>query len=192
MTPFRPRNHRAQGRGLLHLAAILLLATLLAGCAPAEAGVQRDAARRLQERVLGVSQAAASNDHAAALLALKNLETELASASSNGQVSQERRRTILTVVTAVRADLTAAVEAAESAAAASAAKAAAEAAAADEAEAEAEAAAAGKAAAAADAGAAATVGQENAVPAPPTPLPAQEPGPAQRKNKEGKGKGNNG
>lgn len=109
------------------VAAALLLAAALAGCGPADTGLQQDAARQLQERVLGVSQAAAGSDHAAALKALESLEADLGAAATNGQVSEDRRRSIVAAVAAVRADLeaevAAAAKAAEEAAAAEKAKA---------------------------------------------------------------------
>ena len=40
---------------------MIVLESLLAGCGPVETGLQRDAARQLQERVLGVSEAAAAS-----------------------------------------------------------------------------------------------------------------------------------
>lgn len=153
------------------LAAALVLAASLASCAAEETGLQRDAARQLQERVLGVSQAAAANDPAAALQALDALEAELSTAAGEGKVSEERLRTITTVITAVRADLTSAVEAA------AAAKAAEEAAAAEKARAEAE--------------AAAKASQEAAAPAEPAPAPEPAPG-GNDKGNEGKGKGKDG
>lgn len=160
--------------GWARLAAALMLAASLASCAPAETGLQRDAARQLQERVLSVSQAAAANDPAAALQALDALEAELSTAAGEGKVSEERRRTIMTVVTAVRADLTSALEAAAAAKAA-------EEAAAAEARAEAE--------------ATAKASQEAAAPVPPAPArdPAPEPAPGGNdKGNEGKGKGKDG
>jgi len=122
-------------------AATLLLAGSLAACGPADTGIKADAARQLQERVMGVTQAAAGNDPAGGLAALDALEADLAVAVGNGQVSDERRRSIMTAAAAVRADLTAAKAVADAAAA----KAAQEAAAAqDQAEAEAAASEAGK------------------------------------------------
>lgn len=181
MTSSDSKAQRSRAGGWLNAALALVLAASLAGCGAAETGLQRDAARQLQVGVLGVSQAAAANDHAAALLALDRLETGLASAVSDGQVSEERRRTIMTVIRAVRADLTAAVEATEAAVAAKAAE-----------EAAAAAAAAEKAKGDAAAEAAAKAVQENAAPGVPVPVPAQEPAPGQGKDNEGKGKGKNG
>ncbi len=65
---------------------------------------------------MGVSQAAAANDHATALKTLEALEADLAAAATNGQVSEDRRRSITTAVAAVRTDLASAVAAAAQAA----------------------------------------------------------------------------
>jgi len=173
VTLFGAQGRRSATRAWAQALVALVLAGSLASCAPAETGLQRDAARQLQERVLGVSQAAAANDHAAALTALDGLEKELAAAAEKGQVSDERRRTVMTVITAVRADLTDAVNAA--------AKAAAEATAAAE-----------KAKAEADAAAAAAKAAEEST-APVVPAPAPAPAPVDNsKPSEGKGKGKNG
>jgi hypothetical protein len=112
---------------------------------------------------MGVSQAAAGNDPAGGLAALDALEEDLAAAVGNGEVSDERRRSIMTAAAAVRADLTAAKAVADAAAA----KAAQEAAAAQE---------------QADAEAAASEGDKA------NPVPAA-PAPADGKGNDGKGKG---
>jgi hypothetical protein len=115
----RAQNHRwrsAAAQGLT-AAAALMLAGSMAACGPAETGLQRDTARRLQERVLGVSQAAAANDPSGGLAALDSLEADLSSAAGTGQVSEERRRSIMTAAAAVRANLTAAKDLADAAAA---------------------------------------------------------------------------
>ncbi|MEW9872809.1 hypothetical protein [Arthrobacter sp. HS15c] len=176
MTLFRPRGGGRGARRCLRLAAALALAAMIAGCAPADTGLQRDVARTLQQQVLGVSQAAAANDPAAALKALDSLEAGVASAADSGQVSEDRRRGIMTSVAAVRADLTAAMEAA--AAAAKAAEEAAAATAAAEAE-----------KARAEAEASAQAAAESAAAAAPVPAPAPPPAPAKG---EGKAKGKNG
>ena len=95
--------------------AALIAALLLGGCAAAETGLQRDAARQLQARVLEVTQASSQNDPTAALKALEGLEAELANAQAKGDISDERRRSITTIATAVRADLTEAIAKAEQA-----------------------------------------------------------------------------
>ena len=110
----RWRSAAAQG---LAAAAAVLFAGSMAACGPAETGLQRDTARHLQERVLGVTQAAAANDLSGGLAALDSLEADLASATGTGQVSEDRRRSIMTAAAAVRADLTAAKDLADAAAA---------------------------------------------------------------------------
>jgi len=154
-------QRRLASAGPLAAAAALLLAGFLTGCGPADTGLQADAARQLQQRVLGVTQAAAGNDPASGLAALDSLEADLASAVGKGQVSEDRRRSIMTAATAVRADLAAAKAVADAAAA----KAAAEAAAAQ---------------AQAAAEAAAQAAKE---------APAPAPAPADSKGNDGKGKG---
>lgn len=117
MSPARNGRRRLATPRSLTVATALLLAVSLAACGPAGTGLQRDAARQLQERVLGVTQAAAGNDLAAALSSLDSLESDVAAEVGKGNVSEERRRSIMTAVTAVRADLTAAKAIADAAAA---------------------------------------------------------------------------
>jgi hypothetical protein len=175
MTAFRATRRRAGVQALVRALAAVVLAVSLSACSFNDTGLQRDAASQLQQYVLTVTQAAAANDHAAALQALDVLEADLATAASNGQVSEDRRRTITTSIAAVRADLTAAIEAAKAAAAKAAEEAAAAAAAATAAaEAEAE-----KARAEAEAS---TNAAQDAVSPEPAPVPA--PGPAQEQEQE--------
>jgi hypothetical protein len=147
--------------------AAVLAAALLSGCATTDAGLEREAARQLQARVLEVTQASSENDPAAALRALEGLEAELEAAQSEGQISEDRRRSITTIATAVRAELNGAIAAAEKAAADKAAE---------------------EARIAAEQAAAAT-------PPPAAEAPAPAPGPEaekddDKKDNEGKGKGN--
>ena len=102
---------------VLAWSSTFLAAALLSGCATTEAGLKREAARQLQARVLEVTQASSENDPAAALRALEGLEAELEAAQSEGQISEDRRRSITTIATAVRAELNGAIAAAEKAAA---------------------------------------------------------------------------
>lgn len=189
MTAFRAKRRRAGVPALVRGSAALVLAVSLTACGFNDSGLQRDAASQLQQYVLTVTQAAAANDHAAALQALDVLEADLASAAGNGKVSEDRRRTITTSIAAVRADLTAAVEAAKAAAAKAAEEAAAAAAAASAAaEAEAE-------KARAEAAASTDAAQDSAAPVPapvPAPGPAQQQEQDQGKGSEGKAKGKNG
>ncbi|GGH90248.1 hypothetical protein ACFFGR_12755 [Arthrobacter liuii] len=106
----------APGRVLLACSAALLAGTLLNACAAPGNGLQREAATHLQARLLEVTQASSQNDPASALKALEGLEADLSAAQAKGQVSEERRRSITTVATAVRADLNEAVAAQQAAA----------------------------------------------------------------------------
>lgn len=184
MTPFQSKNQRTGTRGA-GFAAALALAASLAGCGLTGTGLQRDTAHQLQNLVLGVSRAAAANDHAAALKALDSLEADVASAAGSGKVSEERRQRIMTSITAVRADLNAAVQVAVEAAAAAA-----------KAAEEAVTAAAEAEKAKADAEAASQAAQETPAPVVPAPVQAPAPAPApaseQGKGVEGKGKNKNG
>lgn len=158
------------GRGrqtVLGLSAVLLGAGLLSGCGTADTGLQQEAARQLQARVLEVTQASSQNDPAAALKALEGLEAELEAAQAEGRISEERRRSITTIATAVRADLNDAVAAAEKAAADKAAE---------------------EERIAREAAAAQTPAPDVGTPAPaPAPVPEASNG---KKDNEGKGKGN--
>lgn len=113
MIAFRP----APGRLVLACSAALLGASLLSACATTGNGLQREAATQLQARVLEVTQASSQDDPESALQALAGLEADLAAAQAKGQVSEERRRSITTVATAVRADLDDAVAVKKAAAA---------------------------------------------------------------------------
>lgn len=94
-------------------AAVLAATLLLTGCAQAETGLERDTARQLQARVLEVTQASSQNKPEAALKALDGLEAELQAAKDSGRITEERHRSITTIVTAVRADLERALAAAK-------------------------------------------------------------------------------
>ena len=179
MTALRSTIQRARARGA-GFAATLILAASLAGCGTADTGLQPDTARHFQELVLGVSQAAAANDHPAALTSLDSLEADVASAAGNGRISEERRRSIMTSITAVRADLAAAIQAAADAAAK----------AREEEAAAAAAAASEKARVEAEAAAKAAQEQASMDPQPVAPAPAPAPEPV--KGSEGKGKNKNG
>lgn len=182
MIRFRSKDPWTGPRGVGFAAALALAATLT-GCGPADTAVPRDTARQLQELVLGVSQAAAANDHSAALRTLDSLEADVRTAAGSGRVSEERRRSIMTSITAVRTDLTAAIDAAAAAKAAEEAAAAAAVAEAEKAKTEAAAAAAARAA------------QGYPAPAVAAPIPAPLPAPDQRKGNEGnanEGRGNEG
>jgi ribosomal protein L12E/L44/L45/RPP1/RPP2 len=97
----------------------------LAACGPAEPELGHDASKRLQSRVLTVTDLAAANDPAGALVALAELEEQLEAAGANGEVSFKRHQSIMTAIEAVRTDLLSAQSAAQAKAAAEAAAAAA-------------------------------------------------------------------
>jgi hypothetical protein len=105
------------GRLFLACSAALVTASFLGACAAPGNGLQREAATQLQARVLDVTQASSQNDPTSALKALEGLEADLSAAQAKGQVSDERRRSITTVATAVRADLNEAIAAQRAAAA---------------------------------------------------------------------------
>ena len=168
-----PNQRPGKSASAVKWAAAAVVAGLLGGCAPGDTGLQRDAARQLQARVLEVTQASSQNDPAAALKALEGLEAELEAAQAKGQITEERRRTITTVATAVRADLDDAIAAAEQAAA-------------EEAE---------RNRAAAEEAALAEAAQTPApAPAPeaPAPQPAPEPQASRDKDDDEEGRGNGG
>lgn len=181
MTDLQSKGPRTRSRGIGVVAAALVLAASLAGCGPADTGLPRDTARQLQERVLGVSQSAAANDHPAALNTLAALEGDVTAAADGGHVSEERRQSIMASITAVRAELTAAIDAAAAVKAAE--------------EVAAAAAAAEKVKAEAEAAAAAAATPEYTAPRVAAPAPAPSPPPPppeQKKGNEGKGKNKNG
>ncbi|KRE88269.1 hypothetical protein ASG86_03170 [Arthrobacter sp. Soil764] len=105
-----------RGRMVLACSAALLAAGLLSACAGPGSGLKREAAAQLQARVLEVTQASSQNDPATALKSLEGLEADLSALQEKGQLSEERRRSITTVATAVRADLKEAVDAQQAAA----------------------------------------------------------------------------
>ncbi|TQJ35702.1 hypothetical protein [Arthrobacter sp. SLBN-122] len=109
-------RYARRGRMVLACSATLLAAGLLSACAGPGSGLKREAAAQLQARVLEVTQASSQNEPATALKALEGLEADLSALQAKGQVSEERRRSITTVATAVRADLKEAVDAQQAAA----------------------------------------------------------------------------
>ncbi|WP_082566720.1 hypothetical protein [Arthrobacter sp. Soil764] len=109
-------RYAMRGRMVLACSAALLAAGLLSACAGPGSGLKREAAAQLQARVLEVTQASSQNDPATALKSLEGLEADLSALQEKGQLSEERRRSITTVATAVRADLKEAVDAQQAAA----------------------------------------------------------------------------
>ena len=87
MTPTPSALTRPSLGYLAILMAALLLAGFLSGCGSFESGLQRDAARQLQARVLGASEAAAASDPARALKFLEALVADLEASTRNWDVS---------------------------------------------------------------------------------------------------------
>lgn len=103
----QPRGaRRLTSFGLAFGVSALILAGLLTGCALAETGLQAEAARQLRAKVLDVSRAAAAEDTGAALKALDTLTDDLEANAAKGELTDERKRRISTVIAAVKADLT--------------------------------------------------------------------------------------
>lgn len=92
--------------------AVFLAAILLAGCAGAPE-LDQAAAGNFQSRVATAKQLTAQQDFAGALAELGQLERDVQAAADQGDVSPERRARIESAISKVRADLEAAVVAAE-------------------------------------------------------------------------------
>ncbi|GLI27433.1 hypothetical protein ARHIZOSPH14_16750 [Agromyces rhizosphaerae] len=119
---------RTRARGVLALVATAAVAWSLAGCA---AGPDLDTAtgETLQAGVAEVAQRSDEGDLAGAMAALDLLEEELAAASDDGRIDDDREAEVREAIALVRTDLESALadeQAAEEAAAAAAAEAAAE------------------------------------------------------------------
>lgn len=106
-----------------------VLSAALAGCSGPPPELSSDAASELQSQVLAVTEAAAANDSAGALMQLDELVKRLDGAAGRGEVSFQRHQSISAAISTVRADLAAQIAAAEAAAQAAAEQAAAQAAA---------------------------------------------------------------
>lgn len=88
----------------LSLAAIgLILALVLAGCAPAP--YDPATANQLQSDVLGISRAAAEGDWEGASAGLDRVVTAVQQAAAAGRIGSDRLQSILAAVADVRADL---------------------------------------------------------------------------------------
>ncbi|GAB3138026.1 mucin-associated surface protein [Marisediminicola antarctica] len=113
----------ASARTATVLAATMLAVTLLlAGCA-SPAAYSEETAQDLQERVLAVTDAAASADYAAAQVRIDELRVAANDALARGELSEERHAAIVSALDLVESDIDAAL-AAEAAAAEAAAQAA--------------------------------------------------------------------
>lgn len=88
-------------------------AALLAGCAPSSSAYDDGAAEQLQQHVLAVSSASAEADWATAATRSMELEAAATTALARGEITQERFDAIMAALALVRADIEAAVAAAE-------------------------------------------------------------------------------
>ncbi|TFD48873.1 hypothetical protein E3T55_12540 [Cryobacterium frigoriphilum] len=102
---------RPRSRLTLFAATALIVVGALSGCSNAPAALESATADRLQSSVLDVTSAAATGDYETALSLLTAVEADLRTAASAGQVTAERSAEIQAAITAVNADLLAAVEA---------------------------------------------------------------------------------
>lgn len=106
----------ATGRTAARLSAtVLAVALLLGGCA-SPAAYSEETAQDLQQRVLAVTDAAASSDFSAAQMRIDELRVAANDALARGDVSDERFAAITSALDLVETDVTAAL-AAEAAAA---------------------------------------------------------------------------
>jgi outer membrane biosynthesis protein TonB len=92
-------------------AGATLVLSLTAGCQSTPPDITLDQAEAFQSRVLAITGAVAEGGYAAALDALTALETELDAAAAAGSVSFARHQRIEAAMTAVRADVQAAIDA---------------------------------------------------------------------------------
>lgn len=91
------------------LAATLLL--LLAGCQTAPQDLSTDRAEQFQARVLAITTAVSDGSYAGALDELAALEADLNAAAADGTISFSRHQRIEAALSAVKADVQAAVDA---------------------------------------------------------------------------------
>lgn len=102
-----------RGNSFSRMAATwILAAVLLAGCAGAPE-LDGQVAGNLQARVAAAKQFAAQQDFGGALTELEQLGNEVQAAADQGRLSQERQSRIEASIAKLRADLDAAIAAAE-------------------------------------------------------------------------------
>lgn len=101
------------GNGFLRMAAAwFLAAVLLAGCAGVPE-LDEEAAGKFQARVAAAKQFAAQQEFRGAVAELEQLGNDVQAAGDQGRLSQERQSRIEASIAKVRADLEAAIAAAE-------------------------------------------------------------------------------
>lgn len=98
---------KALTRFLNTVAAALLAAGILAGCANTPTDLQPGAAVKLQARLQSLARAAADNNLPAAKTELDLLASDVSSAAANGEISPARRQDIQNAIGLIRADLAA-------------------------------------------------------------------------------------
>jgi hypothetical protein len=104
-----PRGRRFLGPAVM----FFLAAILLAGCAGAAPELDEEAAGQFQARVVTAKQMAAEQEFHGAVAELEQLGKDVQAAGGQGRLSQERRSRIEAAIAKVRADLEAAIAAAE-------------------------------------------------------------------------------
>lgn len=93
------------------IASAILVVGLTAGCQTSAPDLGAEQAKAFQARVLTASSSVADGGYAAALEELTALETELDAAAADGTVSFSRHQRIDAALSAVKADLQAAIDA---------------------------------------------------------------------------------
>ncbi len=115
-TSIRPtdgtRRRSLRGRAAVGLATATTAVLLLAGCAGSSTPEDR-ALDDLQQRTLSVTQSSADGDYAKALAQLEELRTAVEADLAEGSIDQARRDEVIARIDAVRAQLEAARDAAE-------------------------------------------------------------------------------
>ncbi|MBM7411353.1 type II secretory pathway pseudopilin PulG [Clavibacter michiganensis] len=107
-----PVRRSLRGRAAVSLAAATTAVLLLAGCAGSSTPEDR-ALDDLQQRTLSVTQSSADGDYAKALAQLEELRAAVEADLADGSIDQARHDEVIARIDAVRAQLEAARDAAE-------------------------------------------------------------------------------
>ncbi|OUE19375.1 hypothetical protein BFL34_02417 [Clavibacter michiganensis] len=107
-----PRRRSLRGRAAVGLATATTAALLLAGCAGASTPEDR-ALDDLQQRTQSVTQSSADGDYAKALAQLEELRAAVEADLADGSIDQARHDDVIARIDAVRAQLEAARDAAQ-------------------------------------------------------------------------------
>jgi hypothetical protein len=108
-----PTRRTLRGRAAVGLAVATTTVLLLAGCAGSSTPEDR-ALDDLQQRTLSVTQSSADGDYAKALAQLEELRAAVEADLADGSIDQARHDEVIARIDAVRAQLEAARDAAES------------------------------------------------------------------------------